>query len=272
MPIIDLGGIPFSLSVCSPWATIADVCAPCNTYDFDPALLEDSLLVASDVLFNLTGRRWNGGCQDTVRPCVQYAHPDTRRSVRYTDWGRYLTHWGTVPGHRWSGCPCFSQVELGQVPLMDIIEVVVDGEILDAERYRIDDRRWLVYIPESDDALVQGWPCCTGTDDEDRFEVTFIGGTAPPIGGIRAAAIYGCELALACAGSDECRLPEAVSAVTRQGVTVTVNDPNVLVQNGLVGLRDVDMWVQSVLLGDKRRQATVVVPEFARQKVRRWNT
>ncbi len=63
-----------------------------------------------------------------------------------------------------------------------------------------------------------------------------------------------------------------MSAVTRQGVTVTVNDPNVLVQNGLVGLRDVDMWVQSVLLGDKRRQATVVVPEFAQQKVRRWNT
>lgn len=247
-------------STCAPWATVADVGAPCNEYDFDVVTLETSLQIASDVLFQLTGRRYSGECETTIRPCG-YRQPDSCGCL----------------SSRACGCRRLSELRLPGV-VVEVTEVRIDGAVVDPARYRVDDWRTLVYLPESDTADRQGWPCCQRLDqpdtEPDTWSVTYTHGIDPPPGGVRAAAVLGCQLALSfnpdTAG--QCRLPKRVTAITRQGVTIAVLDPLTLFADGITGLADVDLWVQSELIGAKRRSAQVLVPGMHTAATRRAGT
>jgi hypothetical protein len=241
-----------SASTCAPWATAEDACSPCDTYDFDPFMLEDKMQIASDVLFNLTGRRWPGVCSDTIRPTELACGCWNPRAPRF-------------------GCSTVPTVKLPGSPVVAVTSVRVDGVELDASAYRVDNRRELVRIDG------EGWPCCQdmradpATDDHTML-VEYTWGAEPPLGGVQAAATYGCQLALACdpeaVSSGRCRLPKRITTVTRAGTTIAVLDPMTLVKDGLVGLNEVDTWVQSILLGDSRRRSRVLVPG-ARRSARR---
>lgn len=251
-----------SASTCSPWAEMGDVCSPCDDYSFDPTLLADSLQIASDVLYELTGRRWSGECEETIRPC----------GYRTSDSG-----WCGCTSSRGCGCRRLSELRLPGYPASAVTEVKIDGVVIDPARYRVDAHRWLVYLPESDTAERRGWPCCQRLDlpdtEEDTFSVTYTFGQDPPPGGIKAAAILGCQIALACqpetAGGGRCRLPKRVTTITRQGVSMAVLDPMTFVADGLTGLTEVDLWVQSTLIGASRRRASVFRPDTAGRAARR---
>lgn len=249
--------------ICAPWADVADACSPCSDYSFDPGALEDGIAAASEVLWNLTGRRWSGICTETVRPtacgCTSYR------------------------GSWWSGAGCgcgcggVSEIVLPGYPVVEIESVTIDGETVAEERYRVDDRQRLVYMPDLDDTSERrGWPCCQRLSrelgEEGTWSVTYEHGQEPPLGGVRAAASLGCQLALSCLPADsdlakKCRLPKRVTAVTRQGLTLAIIDPLTLFADGLTGLAEVDLWVQSVRKGDERRRGRVYVP--GRHRARR---
>jgi len=249
-----------SADVCEPWATVADVGSPCDDYAFDTVLLEDSLLIASTALYHLTGRQWSGQCQDTIRPCG-YRRPDSCGCL----------------SSRACGCRRLSELHLPGV-VASVDEVKIDGQVVPEARYRVDDHRVLVYLPESDTAERQGWPCCQRLDRddtaEDTWSVTYTYGQDPPAGGVRAAAQLGCQLALAFQPETvgACRLPKNTVNVARQGITVALRDPSALFQEGSTGLNDVDLWINSVLLGSKRRRGSVWVPGMQRQAIRRAGT
>ena len=261
MPII-LGSpsIAGAGSTCYPWATIADVPSPCDDYTFDTALLEDALQVASDVLFGFTGRQWPGECTTTIRPCG-YRTPESCGCLTS------------------STCACKRLSEL-QLPgtVVSVDEVKIDGDVLSVDRYRVDDYRYLVFLPESESAELQGWPCCQRLDyadtEEDTWSVTYTFGQDPPLGGVKAAASLGCQLALGWQPEtvDQCRLPQRVTSYARQGVTLAVVDPLTLFADGLTGLTDVDLWVQSIMLGAARRRASVFVPGQPKHGIRRVDT
>lgn len=236
-----------SSTTCAPWATSADACAPCDTYDIDPFDLDDAMQVASDVLFNLTGRQWPGVCSDSIRPqhaCTCY------RSMKY--------------GVREYGCARVPEIRLPGSPVVpDSVTVLIDGTELDSSAFRIDNRRDLVRLDG------QGWPCCQDMTkdanvDDHTMLVEYDWGAAPPIGGRRAAATLGCQYALACnpdAISDgRCRLPKRITTVTRAGTTIAVVDPMTLIKDGMVGLVDVDQWVASIGFGRARRRGRVLIP------------
>lgn len=281
---------------CAPWATIADVCAPCDAYDFDPALLEDCLQMASDVLFALTGYVYPGVCTETVRPCAQYdpgdPGPPSRRATlpsvstgspgSMSGWrpGTGSSMWGFCSCNREIACGCFRlpSISLGGVPIVEVTSVLIDGIELDPSEYRVDDYSRLVRLPAAD-GTNEGWPCCqdlTVADDEvGAFAVTRSVGVDPPVGGRLAAASLGCQLALAFTPRQDapCRLPRRVTSITRQGVSIAVLDPLSLFRDGLTGLAEVDLWVQSDLIGRRRSPAMFGNPEqLMRPKVRRTNT
>jgi hypothetical protein len=248
--------------VCSPWATLADVCAPCNDYDFDPAALELGFELASEVLYNLTGRIYPGECEDTVRPCANGVWCGCgglpavgRQAVRHY-----------FPG---AGCGCddVDAVVLPGYPVVAIVEVLVDGQVVDADTYRVDNRRELVRIGS------ETWPINQNlslpSTEPGTFEVTYLYGDGPPPGGVRAAAV-------ACSPDKEqrarCRLPARVTSVTRQGLTAAVIDPLTLFQDGLTGVAEVDLWVASEMLGRKRRRGRVIRPDRRRGRYRRTGT
>lgn len=265
-------GVPCT-SVCTPWATTADVdqCEPCETYDQDLSLLEDMLAVASDALFHLSGHQFAGTCQDTVRPCGCSAGGGPAY------WSRDRAC-GCRSG-RACGCTTVHEISLGVFPLTSIVSVIVDGAALGADRYRIDDNRWLVRLPDADGSN-PGWPHCQRMDldttEDETFAVTFTYGMPPPVGGVRAAASLACQLSLACQPDtvDRCRLPQRVRSITRAGVSMdmaVVLDPLELFREGRTGLVEVDLWLASVNPHGVRRRATVHSPDVFRG-VRRAGT
>ncbi len=145
-------------STCSPWATAADVCAPCNDEDFDDDRLDDCLQFASDVLYELSGHRWPGMCDALIRPC----------GVR----GPGACGCGRAP-HA-CGCGGLSELRLPADNVTAVTEVIIDGETIDPARYRLDNATWLVWQPDEDDhGSRQAWPCCQRLDrpagDEDTW-------------------------------------------------------------------------------------------------------
>lgn len=238
---------------CEPWATIADLCSPCDDYDLDAALLEDSLQIASDILFSLSGRRYPGVCEDVVRPTA-----------------------GGCTGRNLCG-RSVDGIRLGGSPLIEVTEVLLDGSALDASEYRVDDHDRLVRLRDSSGNL-RRWPCCQDvtkpTTEVGTFQVTYTYGQTPPAGGIRAAASLGCQLALACQPetAGQCRLSERVVSVTRQGVTKSLRDPAQMFPQGLTGLNEVDLWLESERYARKSRRASLIVPETAARRIRRTGT
>lgn len=264
--------------VLEPWATVADVCAPCNTYEFDQALLGDMLDVASDLLFQLSGRQFPGHGTATIRPWSP---------CRCNGWSPFLwaggifasqTLYGPEGYQAWrarGGCDCTPwQTDLGLFPVLAVTEVKVDGSVVDpgdgvSTGYRVDDWRTLVRLPDPATGLRGVWPCCPIIDLPDTargtFSVTATYGRRPPAGGVAAAAFLACQLALACTpGAAGCQLPQRVTSVVRQNVSMIVLDPMAFLEDGKTGLYSVDLWLKSVNPGKLSRPPAVLSPDNRR--------
>lgn len=272
-------------SICGTWATEVDLCAPCNDYgvSLDPDVVSWALQMSSDILYELSGRRWPGCCSETVRPNSRYAQSGEMVTGRVTGWdgmvfinGLYWNGLCTCNKENRTGCNYISEITLGGWPLVEILEVKIDGAIVDPSLYRIDDYKWLVRLPNADGTR-EGWPCCQDMllddDQPNTFSVKFVHGVNPPVGGVQAAASLACQLALACSPdtSGLCKLPERVTSIVRQGVNMFLTDPMDFMEKGRVGLYDVDLWLSAVNPNNLRGRAQVISPDLM-PRVRRANT
>lgn len=255
---------------CTPWATHEDAFGPCATYDVDPDLLDDCMQVATDVLYNLTSKKWPGICTDKIFPQAQWHAVEG--PPRW--WPRLM---GSSTAAPFGWCSCHRGLEYGCVTVPAIrlpngpvdptsITILIDGE--EFTDFQLTDHRWLTRTDH-----LGGWPCCQANplvDGEGCWSVAYSWGRRPPIGGVWAAAAYGCQIAMSRTPSlsAKCALPKLTQSVTRTGTTVRMLDPNSLLDKGRVGLVDVDTWVNSINLGRARRPPTIIRPG-QRRSVRR---
>lgn len=207
--------------LCSAWAVEADLCGPCEPYVLDSATLDEKLLAASETLYVLSGSQFPGVCEVTIRPCSStaaypYAQPfiTFRGNRAYVDSACSCGTWDTC------SCPPISELHLPHDNVTEVSEVKVDGVVLADSLYRLDPPNLLV-------SRGGPWRCCQNLalDDteEDTWAVTYTHGTPVPLLGVTAAADLACELYMACdpdAFEGECRLPNNVISIARQGVTV----------------------------------------------------
>jgi hypothetical protein len=261
-----------------------DVCDPCNDYLFDAAVLDEMLRVATDVLFELSGRQFSGSCSDCVRPTARYVSSPGWLSLP----NNLLLPLGDgfmINGREWdatcacnkttrTGCNFISEITLGGYPVAEVTKVLVDGVELDPSEYRVDDYRWLVRLPDAN-GNQKGWPCCQNmllpNTKVGTFEVTFTYGVPPPAAGVFAAATLACELAMGCTPSlqKNCRLPRRVTNVARQGVSMVLLDPSGI--RFIEGLPEVHLFLNTYNPDKARRRAVVVSPDIPR-RVRRVGT
>lgn len=222
---------------------------------------------ASNILYELSGRQWPGWCQDTVRPCPQNTSYDGGRPLRGSGYGICSCS---------SPCRCGSnlhQVSLGANPVVGIVQVRIDGEVLDSSLYRVDEGRWLVRLRDADGSN-PGWPSQQILDLPDTevgtWSVTLVYGAMPPVDGIRAAARLGCELALMCSPETigACQLPQGITSVARQGVDMVVLDPGTIDRAILASLPECRIFLETRNPANIRRQSVVMSPDI-HSKVRR---
>lgn len=255
--------------VCSPWTDISSVQASeCCPDSVDAYLTQEVIDVASDLLFELSGRRFPGACEDVVRPCAQSIGGHEVRSFSYNSYR--WTSWCHCNAGPRCGCSRGSVVQLGGYPITEIDEVKVDGVALDDSLYRVDDWRYLRRLPDPD-GRNPGWPCCQNIDlattEEDTFEVSYTYGYSPPVAGQRAAAYFACQLYLSCVGDESCQLPDSVQSITRQGVSMLLINPGELFANG-TGLPRVDLFIRTYNRSGGRGPARISTPDIPRHITR----
>lgn len=134
-----------------------------------------------------------------------------------TPWSSECWHeWG----HGWQG------FLLPAGPVIEVTDVTVLGETLDPEFY------WL------DGLILYGVPQGNGVT------VTYRHGSPPPLAGRKAALAFAGEIAKGATGGI-CKLPENVTAISRQGVTYTKKAAAEVRELGGVGLAIVDLFIRT---------------------------
>jgi hypothetical protein len=230
-----------------------------------------AIILSSSILWGLTGERFGGLCEQTVRPCSRYENGGPawpRMASSYPPdlqgWA-WNSSWGVCSCQRGRACGCsrLSEITLGAYPVEEILSVTIDGVEVDPSAYRLDERRWL--------ARVDGdvWPCCQDLaaplTAEDTFGVRFSWGEPIPEGGVVAAAVFACQLARSWCGQ-ECELPSRVSSITRQGVTASFNSQGQLARGGYTGVEVVDAWIRAINGGDRPpTPMQIVSPDIGRR-------
>jgi hypothetical protein len=223
---------------CEPWTTEDDVLAVgslCRlTGDARPsaAVVERAIDVASELLYERTGRRWPGQCTTTVR--IDSSYDCVLLPVPWHSGWRL----GDVPrdpiGNR-------EGLRVGYTPIVEVTAVTAADEVLtlpaDVEVW---DHRYLLRTDG------EAW----------RFpvEATFVHGRRPTAAGRLAATVLAAELALAATGT-ACRLPERVQSAQRQGVGYAWVDAMEYLSSGLLGITEVDYFLSTY---PNHRRARVV--------------
>jgi len=240
----------------------------CEDWDTYPLALQTAAAEYGALsVWAATGRRF-GACARTVRPCGK----DCEGSYGWGNgfywadgvWFPYILNgvWRNSWCGSGGGCNCcrpWNQVWLTP-PVSGIIEVKFsDGTILDPATYRVDNWEWLVRqgpnlsvdpitatdggLPHHNDYNHPVSGPLAPTDQHYVWEVSYLWGLPVPSVLQRAAGELACEWAKNCTGA-ACRLPQRVTSIARQGVTVSLVDVDQLLMNGLTGLTTVDSIIQ----------------------------
>jgi hypothetical protein len=260
---------------------------PCSSWPLDPNCLPDGWPAdhsemspdqqaahdaASELLWRLTAGRY-GECSELVRPCRMDCATPPPAYDRYPPAGG-PAFTPTVWAGRWvnivCGCvgPCGCGGQVFEVslpgPIIQVDAVKVDGELLSAAAYRVDDGKRLIRVDG------EPWPACQRLDladsEQGTWSVAYSRGRAVPAGGRRAAAALTVEIWKACSGDKSCRLPQRVQQIVREGVTMTLLDPLEYLDKARTGLVDVDLWLAAVNPHGQRSPSSVWSPDMQRMR------
>lgn len=256
------------LSCClSPSGTIPDPCI----LDGEPVpqgTIDNAILVASQILWAVTGRQF-GMCTATIRPCRKCSSgccsPYTEGSEQYgTPW--YPVHlpdgsWTNVACDCQDACSCtkLSEIKL-PYPTCSVDKVLVDGVELDEGEYTIYNFYQLVRLNG------ETWPTCNDLSKPDTepgtwsVEVTY--GRPVPELVLLGASEMACEIIKSCVGKP-CKLPQRISSVSRQGVTVSFLDSMDFLDKGQTGLYFTDLAARTYNPKGLAKRATIYSPDVA---------
>lgn len=251
--IHNVGTATVSGAPCELWITGDEILDCCDATIGTDVPVDTFAAEASALLYELSGRQFGGICQRTVRPCPGdcgcWSRPDWRHAGRAR------------------GCRPLSSVKLAGYPVQEIIEVMIDGDVIDPSEYRLERGRDLVRLDDTDGKR-QRWPACQDlglASGDGTFFVTYTYGVGPPVAGVEAAKQLACELVKACPSSgatEDCDLPPGTIRVTRQGLTVEAQTLGLFLGQGQTGLTHIDAFL-AVYGSRARRPAVIMSPDIA---------
>jgi hypothetical protein len=275
---------------CSPWTSSTGVWTCCGqpTTTIDGVVcavdMSAEAMMASQVLYELSGRRFSGPCEITVRPC----RSDCFCGLQVLSRGYVVGPWDWNGGSSWywngwgwncgdnnpCGCAPLSRVLLSGYPVREVLEVKIDGDIVDPDTYRLDERRWLVRTRTTADEQALMWPSCQALDlpdtEDGTFSVTYKYGMDPPIIAQHAAQELACQFFRLCSSDADCVLPANVSRTTRLGVTTERGSvlswfySRRMERGWATGMATVDAFLSAYASEAQRRRPVTWSPDGAR--------
>ena len=238
----------YKFGPCEPWDPIWN----CNISLITGAAEVTGVAIqaASEILYQLSAQRF-GLCDVKLRPCRK----SCQGGFPWWSWWEYGSYpqpywwngtWynlacGSCPGDSCS-CISLSETELPG-PVAGITEVKLNGVVLTAGvDYRVDDYRKLV-------SLGDPWPYCQDLRLEDTepntWSVTAEYGEIVPVIGRMAVGELGLEFVKYLTCADDCQLPFGVVDVSRQGISMTIQNTAELIKQGIINLPMCAMFIQA---------------------------
>ena len=248
-----------------------DVVVPselCSDWDARPQTIKDTALwLASTYLWAATGRQY-GPCPVEVRPLQPRFFDPAYRA--YPVWPGHDPAVAPFPflfAGAWfnAGCgvACCARRTCDIVlrgPVHEIVEVLVHGEVIGPDAYRVDVAQGAWRLVRTDGEC---WPTCQNVDAdpdaEGAFSVVYAIGRPVPEALAIATALLACEYAKLLAGG-ACALPARMTRLSRQGVEVEVApaDP----AEGLTGLKMVDDIVAQLNPSKRKSPPLLLSPDL----------
>ena len=269
---------------CSPWIDASDVIAEVQGVSNTPLEEQDARDIAlsvSELLYRFSGNQFTGACgPEVVRPFARPNDADTRGLANLLGSSGWLGSWGVCLSYGMAatgvashyGCSQPSQIELGAYPVTEIVEVKIDGVVIPADEYYLEDFKILVrQRPTASSTPTEryGWPTCQnyGLPDTEpgTMSVAFMYGQPPPQSGVDAAKALAHQFALQRLGLPN-QLPTRTTSVSRQGISMTVLDLMDFIEQGRTGIYAVDLFIRSVNPSGATRPALVWSPDTGRAR------
>lgn len=251
---------------CAPWPIDQWCCPPPAV----PEIANMAQEAATEILWALSGRQF-GLCSVWLRPCKAGCFTGPYYGWGWQndndDWVRPALLDGVwtnvVCGSCNGDCGC-THTEAITLPglIHDVIDVVVDGVSVSGG-YRLDQHRTLVRTDGGTWPLCQDWNVDSG---EGTLFVLAQHGREVPSAGLMAVAELASEFVLAHCGSDECRLPQRVVSVDRNGLAIALDDVQSLLREGQLGLTLCDMFIAAFNPHRRASRSRVYSPDFARPR------
>lgn len=230
------------------WITTADLQNPTHP---DAQYAVDA---ASWILYKLTAEKYPGvrmstewyGLQTTscYAGCYSYASASPLDALVARPHHHYFLDLSYYDAPR--------QVRLRHKPINSVSLVKVGTETVAASAYYVANNAYLVHQNNC------GWELNRG------LEVTYSHGVNPPAAGKRAAERLANEFILSFQGSEQCRLPDRVTSVSRQGTSYTIMDPMEFMKDGRTGIYEVDLFIAAANPAGARLRPKVFSPDKPR--------
>lgn len=152
--------------------------------------------------------------------------------------------------HIWYTSSEIRKIRLRGYPVRSVASVTYAGSVLDPSQYRIENGKYLV---RTDRAC---WNMLSG------LSINYIAGVNAPEAGRQAAIRLANEFILANTSPNECRLPERVTSISRQGVDYTLLDTQDFLQNGRTGIYEIDLFIMAANPNKAKKKPRVFSPDM----------
>lgn len=227
------------------WADVEDLLDPTDPYAVT------ALETASWILYQLTGEKYQGIITTTeayggvpfganIEPAVvngkMYNLPTSGNKSSLGSWIGYGLN--------------KLKLHLKHGPVRKVLEVVELGAVVPQSSYTLRDNS---FIKKKNNLP---WIM----NDFTELLVTYEYGAKPPKAGKQAAIRLANEFLLFESNDDRCALPAAVTSIQRQGVSVTVLDPQEFLMQGRTGIYEVDLFIRTANPKKALKKSKLYVP------------
>lgn len=159
-------------------------------------------------------------------------------------------------GHVWYTSFEIRKIRLRGYPVRSVASVTYGGAVLSPTQYRIENGKYLVKTDGS------CWNMKTG------LSITYTAGVNAPEAGRQAAIRLANEFILANTAPSQCKLPERVTSISRQGVDYTLLDTQDFLQNGRTGIYEVDIFIKAANPTNAKKKPRVFSPDIPSGTIR----